>query len=480
MTTPDGGVGVEPPPSTAGRWTGTRSLRGRTTLVFAAVAGVLCVLLAVTVWLTVSSYLLLGRERSTLAQTTANAAHVERAASAAGLSPAQLLAQLPRETGSVSLLVDDGEWITTALQIGRDDLPAELRETVIAGSPARQRISVDGTTMLAIGVPLAGLQDAYFEVFSLQELDDTYQVMGVVLTAGATAVVPVSLLIGAWATRSTLRPLDRVAAAAAAIAAGDLGARIDARNDPSLLSIARSFNATAAALEERVRQDARFAADVSHELRSPLTTMLAAVALVEGYAHLLPADGREGLTLLHSEVLRFERLVADLLEISRADAGSNDVAMEEVRLTALVEETLARRRTGPADGLLTVHADAGEVLVRADKRRLERVIGNLIDNAEKHGRGLRAIRVEADPTVACVIVDDDGPGVPEHERQRIFDRFARGSGSSRAHTEGAGLGLSLVSRHVRAMGGTVVVTDSPSGGARFVVRLPKEDQACAR
>ena len=482
LTDPRGGPRDAPAPAgSEGRWPRPRTLRGRTTLVFTAVAAALCLVLAVGVWITVTRYLLLGRERSTLFQTTTNAAQVERAASAAGISPEQVLAQLPRETGSTSLLVDDGRWITTSLAVGREDLPRELRELVVAGTPARQRITVDDRTMLAIGVPLAGLGDAYFEVFPLQELDDTYQVLATVLAGGAIAVIPIALLVGSRATRSTLRPLDRVATAAAAIADGDLGARIDARDDPSLLSIAESFNATAAALEERVRRDASFAADVSHELRSPLTTMLSAVSLVEAYGDDLPEDGREALSLLHSEVLRFERLVADLLEISRADAGSDDAAMEEVNLAALVREALARRSLSARDrAALTVAAEAADVVVRADKRRLERVIGNLIDNADKHGGGLTAVRVERSPSQACVMVDDAGPGIPENERTRIFDRFARGSGKSRADADGAGLGLSLVTRHVRAMGGSVAVTESPAGGARFIVRLPTEDHPCER
>lgn len=451
-----------------------RTLRTRATLAFTLVAVALTTILVIGVWLTVSQYLLLQRERFTLGQTVANVTQVQRGLATSGLSVAQLLSQLPRETGSTSLLVDDGEWSTTSLRIGRDDLPVEFRNTVLTGQPSRQRITVDGEAMLAIGIPLAGIDDAYFEVFPLQELDNTYRVLGLVLALAAVGVVPVSLLVGWWATRPTLRPLTRLSTAAAAIAEGDLSVRIDPRNDPSLVPIAESFNATAAALERRVRSDARFAADVSHELRSPLTTMLNAMALVEVYEDRLPDDGREGLALLRSEVHHFERLVADLLEISRADAGSSDLVLEDVRLAALVQQSLARR---PAAGAaarpgVTVHSDASDVVVRADKRRLERVISNLIDNADKHGGGVTAVMVERSPTAACVIVDDRGAGVPEHEREVIFERFARGSGSTRISTQGSGLGLALVTRHVQMMGGTVVVTDNPHGGARFVVRLP--------
>ena len=164
---------------------------------------------------------------------------------------------------------------------------------------------------------------------------------------------------------------------------------------------------------------------------------------------------------------------ADLLEISRADAGNTDLVLEDVQLAAFVRQALARRPVAGRDGVdVTVHADASDVVVRAVKRRLERVLRNLVDNADKHGGGLTGITVARGRDTACVLVDDAGPGIPEEERSRIFDRFARGSGSIRTRSEGAGLGLALVARHVHAMGGSVTVGDSPSGGARFVVELP--------
>jgi two-component system, OmpR family, sensor histidine kinase MtrB len=449
------------------------SLRGRATLAFTAVAVVLTAVLAVGVWVVAGHYLLGTRQNVTLGQAAANAALVQRGLSVEGLSPAQLLSQLPRETGSVSLLADGGEWSTTSLRIGQEELPEALRAAVGEGEPSRQRIAVDGDPYLAVGVPLAGLDDVYFEVFPLRELDSTHRVLGVVLSLGVLAVAPVSAAVGWWVTRPALRPLDRISAAAAAIAAGDPGARIDPRGDPSLAPIAASFNATAAALEQRVRADARFASDVSHELRSPLTTMLNAVSLVEAYAGDLPPDGREGLALLRSEVRDFERLVADLLEISRTDAGNTDLVLEEVQLAALARESLARRAAAGGDTVdLTVHPDASDVVVRADKRRLERVLRNLLDNADSHGGGLTAMTVQRSPASASVVVDDAGPGVPEAERTVVFERFARGNRSARASTEGSGLGLALVSRHVHLMGGSVLLTDAPGGGARFVVRLP--------
>jgi two-component system, OmpR family, sensor histidine kinase MtrB len=450
-----------------------RTLRGRSSLAFTAVTLVLAGVLAVAVWLAVTQYLLVQRERSTLVQASENAAQVQRALGTQGLPVPQVLAQLPHETGSISLYVDDGEWVTTSLLVGRDDVPAVLTETVLGGASAQQRIEVDGASMMAVGIPLERLDQAYFEVFPLEELDKAFQVLGAVLTAAVIGIVPLSLLLGWWATGPALRPLDRIAAAAEAFAEGDISARIDPRGDPVLVPIASSFNRTASALEARVRTDARFAADVSHELRTPLTTMLGALDLVEQTANDLPPDGKEALGLLHSEVTRFERLVADLLEMSRTDAGNKDLLVEDVRLADFVREALARRALAIRSAhQVDVRCDDVDVVIRADKRRLERILGNLMDNADKHGGGLTGVSVTAGPETARVLIDDIGPGVPEDERHRIFERFARGSGSNRTRTEGAGLGLALVARHVSAMGGTVTVTTSPSGGARFTVELP--------
>ncbi|WP_347057066.1 HAMP domain-containing sensor histidine kinase [Blastococcus sp. HT6-30] len=455
-----------------------RTLRGRAAVAFAAVTFVLSGVLAIAVWVGVSQYLLVQRERVTLIQATDNAAQVQRALATEGLGVPQVLAQLPRETGSTSLLVDDGAWTTTSLLVGRDALPEQLRETVVAGTPARQRIEVQGETMMAVGIPLAELRQAYVEVFPLDELDKTYRVLATVLAVAVLGTVPLSLLVGWYVTRPTLRPLDRISSAAAAVAGGALDTRIDPRGDPSLVPIATSFNQTADALEARVRSDARFAADVSHELRSPLTTMLGALDLVDATADPDDPHQAEALALLRSEVVRFERLVADLLEISRADAGSADLVAEPVRLASLTEAVVARHRLdGSAAELLTVEDAARDVLVCVDKRRLERALSNLLDNADKHGAGVTAVIVDRHGDTAMVCVDDAGPGVPEDERERIFERFARGSGSIRTRTDGSGLGLALVTRHITAMDGRIRVRNSPSGGARFVVELPVETQS---
>nr|WP_253942420.1 HAMP domain-containing sensor histidine kinase [Nocardioides sp. zg-1230] len=277
------------------------------------------------------------------------------------------------------------------------------------------------------------------------------------------------MTLGWWAVRPALRPVEQVAGAVAAVASGDLRVRIDPRGDASLRLIAESFNSTVDALERRVRMDAKFAADVSHELRSPLTTMVNTVHLVERYQDSMDSDGQEALGLLRAEVDGFQQLVQDLLDISRSDAGSDRLAMVELRLAELVERAL------PPDLLSRVEVTSGgaSAVVRGDKRRLRQALMNLVANAELHGAGVTAVRVDATEQLACLTVEDAGPGLDVDELERIFDRFSRGRGSERGSTTGAGLGLALVAQHVRLMDGTVSAENRPTGGARFVIRLPR-------
>jgi signal transduction histidine kinase len=176
------------------------------------------------------------------------------------------------------------------------------------------------------------------------------------------------------------------------------------------------------------------------------------------------------LDLLAREVDRFEHLVQDLIEISRFDAGVVQASSEEVFLGELVLHAIDALpdRNVPVE----VTASATDAVVRADKRRLEQVIVNLVANARQHGGGVDRLRIEADDDVARIIVEDRGPGVAPEDRDRVFERFYRGRHTGRA-TGGVGLGLALVAEHARLHGGRVWVEGrDDGGGARFVVELP--------
>jgi two-component system sensor histidine kinase MtrB len=175
-------------------------------------------------------------------------------------------------------------------------------------------------------------------------------------------------------------------------------------------------------------------------------------------------------------VQRFARMVEDLLEISRVDTGHARLDLELVRVADLV----ARAADRSAGRVVTeIGPGAGQLMSRLDKRRLERVIVNLVENAQGHGGGVRRVLVEPSSNGAAaaemvrICVEDNGPGVPPDNREHIFERFARAPrGPGVADTGGVGLGLSLVVEHVRLHGGQVSVEDAAGGGARFVVELP--------
>jgi signal transduction histidine kinase len=225
-------------------------------------------------------------------------------------------------------------------------------------------------------------------------------------------------------------------------------------------------------LQQRIERDARFTSDVSHELRSPLTTLATSLSVIESRRDELPERAQRALDLLSTEVRRFQRMVRDLLEISRFDARSADFATSPVEIGDLVRHAVAPAGHAPLPVSINPADDHREFSV--DKRRIERVFGNLIENADRYAGGVTEIVVETSDHSVRVCVDDSGPGIPPADRDRIFERFARGPGTagSRGAGVGTGLGLALVQEHVRLHGGRVWVTDSPTGGARFVVELP--------
>lgn len=453
----------------APRWTPYRARRlrlaDRVALGFALMALVLSVVLAGAAWLLGSSYVNHQNEMSAVAQTVDNALLVrERVRSGANAGTA-LLDGLRYPPGAASLLVYKGRSYPSASGV-QIELPEDLSLHVRHGAEEYRRVQLGGEPYLVVGVPLSRHGDAFFEFYSLADLKRTLEILWVVLLVGAVGTSLLGLALGRMASHRMLRPLSEVTSAAAAIAHGDLSARLSTDADPDLADLAGSFNRTADALEHRVRADARFAGDVSHELRTPLTTMLNSLALLQNRRHELPPDVVEPLDLLSEDLQRFRKLVVDLLDISKSDGGGQDTDQEAVLLADLVRRAADTAAARPVTEVLP---GAEGLVVQADKRRLERVLSNLVENAEVHGRGCAAVRVRAVPGAARVEVDDRGDGIPVALRERIFERFARDRADSGT---GVGLGLAIVARHVHWHAGEVWVEDADGGGARFVVQLP--------
>jgi two-component system, OmpR family, sensor histidine kinase MtrB len=436
------------------------------------------------------------RDRSAVNQAYGNA---RRLVSDLRSNPPSIQPLLGRLDAQRPLVRYRGAWTAGDARFTNDQLPDELEQRVIADLvPSRMTTDIDGVPMLAVGIPLPEVEASYFEFASLEEVDDTLTSVGLSLLLAAGLTTLLGAVLGSVAAQRAVQPLVGATEAARTIAAGRFDTRIEQTEDPDLDRLADAFNEMAAALQQRVERDARFASDVSHELRSPLMTLSASIGVLESRRDDLPERAQAAVELLAADVERFKGLVEDLLEISRFDVGGVRLLMDEMFVAEFVRQAVAV--SSLPEALVAIGPGAEELVIRGDRRRLARVIANLLDNARLHGAGEVTVRVERvddivwsevgagsevgnDPqrTVAGtdvrIAVEDRGNGVPPEERTLVFERFARGAtAGNRASSEGTGLGLALVDEHVRMHGGRVWVEDRLDGepGARFVIELPAQ------
>jgi signal transduction histidine kinase len=448
------------------------SLRWRVAAAFGLGSLLLTSVLAVAAWNLVSGYMLQQRQDSAVRQARVNVRLVDQALRTRSEGLDELLTGLTTGPDSSILLHEPGRWVTSGRQVDPHSLPAAFLTLAKQGTAIEQRLRVEGVPVLAVALPVDRTGDSYIELVPLLQLDETFRFLSALLVAGVLAGGVLGGALGVWTSQRALRPLHGLTAAAARIASGDLGARLPPQSDRDLAQLENTFNATADALEQRVRRDARFAGDVSHELRSPLTTLLNVAEVLQRHEHEMPATSREAVRLLTSVLQGFQRMVVDLLEISRTDLDADALEPEQVDLAELVHDVLAVARL---DRPVTVTAQPDPVTVEADRRTVERIMANLVDNADRHAGGPVRIGITRHGGDVRVEVDDAGPGVPVELRERVFERFARGVLSGRrGSSTGSGLGLALVAQHVARHGGRVWVEDRPGGGARFVVCLPAQ------
>lgn len=319
------------------------------------------------------------------------------------------------------------------------------------------------------GVQFTDHDVQYYEFAVNSDLNDALSRLPLALGAVAAATTLAGALVGWWAARSALAPLNTVAQAAAEIADGNLNARVPSTEDPELKTLVRSFNAMADTVSDRIDRERRFAADVSHELRSPVTTLQTALYLINKRREEMPERAVQAVDLMKSELERFSRSLSDLLELSRLDAGQMH-RHDRVVIDELLRETLeATNREGTRVIIAQALQGSDQVTVMGDKSQLHRVFVNLLDNADKYGGGVTSIEIASREGFVVVHIDDSGDGVPPEDRDRIFERFVRSG--SRGSAQGTGLGLSLVTEMVTAHGGSTHCSESPYGGARFTVRL---------
>ena len=428
-------------------------------------------LLAVSTLVLTRRQLVESREGAAAAMAVGNATRLSNQ-----LTPDSTIEDLPTIADSLTRLeggqriIRLGDAWLPAPELDHDDLPADLLERLERRDAGQVLAPVRGEPHFVVGIPLTAFDADYYAVVDLVEVSETLDDLRIILLGAGAATTVLAALLGSWASNRMLRPLRRIRGAAEAIAGGHLDTRLGAQADPDLDRLSDSFNEMARALEERIHRDARFASDVSHELRSPLTTLMAGVGVLDARRDELSERSRTALDLLVQDLERFNRLVNELLEISGYDAGVAALDLADLDVVRFLQATVADDPTL----VLTIPPSTGSLVIDADKRRLARVMANLLDNARRYGGGATAVILEHDETIR-IAVEDDGPGVPEAERHEIFDRFARGStGGRRGADDGTGLGLSLVVEDLRLHQGRVWAEDRSDGrqGARFVLELP--------
>ncbi|WP_260605440.1 HAMP domain-containing sensor histidine kinase [Streptomyces sp. WAC01280] len=371
-------------------------------------------------------------------------------------------------------------------------ITAELRTAVRTGTGSRfQRVMWRGEPYLVVGMPVTyadgDRRASGLEVFAITDLraerDDTAALLDSV-RSGVLPVVLLAAVLALLAARTVLRPVRELGRATRELAAGDLGSRVAVTGHDELADLARTFNDTADALQasdaELRDQEAkarRFVADVSHELRTPLAAMTMVATVLEEDADQLPPDAARAARTVGAETARLARLVEDLMEISRFDAGAVRLNAAETDLAEAVRASLALR--GWTDRVRTDLAEG--VRARVDRRRVDVIVANLVGNALRHGAP--PVTVTLGTTVAedgewvTLEVADRGPGLPPGAGDRVFDRFykadaARTRGVADAAGQGSGLGTAIALENARLHGGTIDATDGPEGGAVFTLRLP--------
>lgn len=437
-------------------------LRTRVALVFAVLSMLVAVLVASGIYLVSRSYLTNQRQSAGLTRTLIDARSVD-AGIAGGTPPGEVLNALPVVDQSQALIRVGTVWYSRGSTIAPSDIPESLLDLTLTEGGAQQTFSIDDEYFSGVGVyTRSGL---YVELFPLDDLRETLRNAALLLVALAIGSFLVGGALGRYVGGRLLRPLDQMGTGARALADGDLSVRLPDHGDPDLDQISDSFNYMAAAVESRIERERRFVANVSHELRSPLTTVVATAELLE--AHQDGFDSRQArlVTSLASQTRRMTRILLDLLEISSVTAAA-PVQHYATDIAELIEGILVARDLDPA----ILHGD--RPIVTTDARRVERVVANLVDNATRHAEGVAQIVIEVDQDHVLVHVDDAGPGLPPDVVDSLFEPFARGADVTERGVEGAGLGLAIVREQSRAIGARVTVGSSPLGGARFTLHLP--------
>ena len=390
------------------------------------------------------------------------------AALTAGLTPVSALEQVPSVGTSQPMVQVQGVWYTSGVTVPPDTLPVSLLSVAASEGGALQITTIGDEQYLLVSIQLD--TDIYVEVFPMRDLDLVLTIGGWLLIVQTLLAGIAGIFIGRYTFARIIRPLLRVGAGARRIASGDFSTRIPLTRDPDIDPIAASFNGMAESVQSRIKREQRFSGNVSHELRSPLTVVVGTVELLERNLGDLPEREQRLIETLQTQTARLSQMLLDLLEISRI--GNDDPLLKEtISVTTLCLDAIHVR--GLSEDLIHVD-DSVDHFITTDTRRFERIVGNLIDNANRHGQGVTAIRIErvidTDPHCIVVSVEDQGPGIPANEISKLFEPFTRGEDAR--ETSGAGLGLAIAMEQAQLLDVELRVEKVDPHGARFVMVIP--------
>jgi two-component system, OmpR family, sensor histidine kinase MtrB len=344
--------------------------------------------------------------------------------------------------------------------------------------------SVPGVAIGSIvQIPTAGPYEIYF-VFSLEREAATAALVRRTFLLGGLVLV---LLVGAVAyvvTRQVVSPVRRAVIVAERLSSGRLNERMTSKGEDDIARLSASFNTMAASLQDQIRRledlsrvQQRFVSDVSHELRTPMTTIRMAGEILHDSRHDFTPSVARSAELLQTQLDRFESLLADLLEISRFDAGAAALDLEPVDLRDIVSRAvesslpLAERR----GTRVRIEGTDRPQIATVDPRRVERIMVNLVVNAIEHGEGKPVtVRLASNDEAVAVAVEDRGVGLREGETELVFNRFWRADPARARTSGGTGLGLAIALEDARLHGGWLQAWGRPGKGSVFRLTLPRE------
>jgi signal transduction histidine kinase len=459
-------------------------LKQRMVLFFGLAAMAAALALSVVTYASTRSYLLGQRSEVAQRQAFNNAQLMRNIIETDSANIADLVTQIRTEQGGYAVVQLDERpgrmslfYAQEPLRFTQSNLPPELVELTLRDITSRQRFQFENRPYEAIGVAVPSIGLHYFEAFPVSDVENTLRTIQITLLIGVILITLAAGVLGLSMSKTVLQPLTRVAIAANQIATGGLDTRLMQEDDSDLDRLVVSFNEMADAVQQRIEREQRFASDVSHELRSPVTALSAAADVLASRKSEFSERNQQAIDIMQRQIERFDRTVLDLLELSRLDAQVVDHETEDVALNDLISRIMHRYGFGEIPFISSVQTSDGETRAddetRLDRRRIERILVNLLENARDHANGATRVTLSSNGNTFTLAVHDAGPGVLVTERNQVFDRFARGTASR--NSKGSGLGLAIVREHARALHGSAHVEESSEGGSSFVITFARTE-----